>query len=395
MKILQINSVCGVGSTGKICQDLYWELKKLGHDCKIAWGRCKGGDVPDEDTIQIGRPIDYCWHALSTRIFDNTGFCSKRATDRFINKINAYDPDVIHLHNIHGYYINISVLFDYLRKSGKKIIWTLHDCWSFTGHCTHMDFIGCNKWKTQCCNCPQKKDYPKSYLFDRSRTNYNEKKKLFTGICDLHIVTPSYWLAGLVKESFLKDYPVSVIHNGIDTNVFKPMTSNIRSEYHLEDKKIVLSVANQWNKRKGYDDLLKLSNRLNDNYILVIIGVTEEQKRRIKALNNIVGIVRTENQKELAEWYSAADIFINLTYEDNYPTVNLEAQSCGTPVLTYRTGGSIESVPDNNIIEQADLETVQRLIERKSFTVKRINFNKTVMMEKYIELFHCTRYALK
>lgn len=384
MRVLQINSVCGVGSTGKICQDLYWELKRRGYECKIAWGRRKGGNVPDEDTIQIGKPIDYYWHALSTRIFDNTGFCSKRATEKFIEEVKIYNPDVIHLHNIHGYYINISVLFNYLRQCGKKIIWTLHDCWSFTGHCTYMDFIGCNKWKSECFNCPQKKDYPKSYLFDQSRLNYNEKKKIFTNIPNLYIVTPSYWLAGLVKESFLRDYPVSVIHNGIDTNIFKPTPSDIRSKYHLEERKIILSVANQWNKRKGYDDLLRLSNKLASNYILVIIGVTEQQKGRMNSLNNVVGITRTENQKRLAEWYSIANVFINLTYEDNYPTVNLESQACGTPVISYSTGGCVESVPVNNLIKKGDLKSLILLLGQVNELYKPQT--KKQMVDSYIKL---------
>lgn len=386
MKVLQINSVCGVGSTGKICQDLYWELKKRGHECKIAWGRRKGGNVPDEDTIQIGRSIDYYWHALSTRIFDNTGFCSKLATEKFIEEIKAYDPDVIHLHNIHGYYINISLLFNYLRQCEKKIIWTLHDCWSFTGHCTYMDFIGCDKWKTQCFNCPQKKEYPKSDLFERSRINYNVKKKLFTGIRDLYIVTPSQWLAGLVKESFLKNYPVSVIHNGIDTNIFKPTTTNIRKEYHLEDKKIILSVASQWDKRKGYEDLFKLSRELDSDCVLVIIGITEKQKREIDILKNVISIVRTENQKQLAEWYSEADVFINLTYEDNYPTVNLESQACGTPVISYSTGGCVESVPVSNLIKKGDLMSLKIALKYVDGLCEPQT--KSQMVESYIDLIN-------
>lgn len=293
MKVLQINSVCGVGSTGKICQDLYWELKKRGHECKIAWGRRKGGNVPDEDTIQIGRPVDYYLHALCTRIFDNMGYGSKRATEKFIETVRAYDPDVIHLHNIHGYYINIEVLFNYLRQCGKKIIWTLHDCWSFTGHCTYMDFVGCNKWKTQCFNCPQRKEYPKSYFFDRSRENYNKKKKLFAGIPNMCIVTPSHWLAGLVKESFLKDYPITVIHNGIDSNIFKPMPSDIREKYHLEGKKIVLGVAYQWTARKGYQDMLRLAELLpKDEYKVVLIGVNKKQMRELP--DYILGIPRID-----------------------------------------------------------------------------------------------------
>ena len=364
MKVLQINSVCGVGSTGKICQDLYWELKNRGHDCKIAWGRRKGGNVPDEDTIQIGKPIDYYWHALSTRIFDNTGFCSKKATENFIENISAYDPDVIHLHNIHGYYVNVTVLFDYLRQCGKKIIWTLHDCWSFTGHCTHMDFVGCDKWKKQCFNCPQKKSYPKSDLFDRSKLNYIEKKKLFTNIDNLCIVTPSYWLAGLVRESFLKDYPVSVIHNGIDTSVFKPVPSDIRMKYHLENKVIVLGVAYQWTASKGYEDMQEIAERLpSDRFQVVLVGITKKQKEQ--GSKKILGILKTDSVEELVKWYSVADIFVNTTYQEVLGLTNLEAQACGTLCITYNTGGCPEctDINDGNVkINKGDIENLLNVI---------------------------------
>lgn len=343
MKVLQINSVCGVGSTGKICQDLYWELKKRGHECKIAWGRRKGGNVPDEDTIQIGRPIDYYWHALSARIFDNTGFCSKRATEKFIQEVKAYDPDVIHLHNIHGYYINIEILFDYLHKCGKKIIWTLHDCWSFTGHCAYMDFIGCSKWKTKCFSCPQKRCYPASFVFDRSYNNYFDKRRIFTNIPNLTIVTPSYWLASLVKQSFLKEYDVIIKKNKIDKTIFKYTASDIRNKYKLLDKIVILSVANIWDERKGLFDVIRLANELDQRlFKIVIIGLSKNQKRKLP--QGIIGIERTENQKELVHWYSAADLVFNPTREDNFPTVNLEAEACGTPVISYDTGGCMETL---------------------------------------------------
>lgn len=282
MKVLQINSVCGLGSTGKICQDLYWELKKSGHECKIAYGRNKGGDIPDEDTIKIGGKIDCYIHAILARLFDSAGFHSKYATKKFIEKIKEYDPDVIHLHNIHGYYINIEILFEYLRSCNKKIIWTLHDCWGFTGHCAHMDFIGCDKWKNKCHDCPQTSVYPKCVFLDRSYENFLRKKECFTNIPNLHIVTPSHWLAGLVKESFLNKYPINVIHNGINVDFFKPSISDIRNKFNLENKIIVLGVAYQWNNRKGYGDMLKLAQLLpKEKYKVVLIGLNGKQIREI------------------------------------------------------------------------------------------------------------------
>ena len=364
MKVLLINSVCGVGSTGKICQDLYWALKKQGHICKIAWGRKKGGTVPEADTIQIGTQFDCYLHALSTRIFDNTGFCSQRATEGFIERAKVYDPDVIHLHNIHGYYINIRILFNFLKVCKKKIIWTLHDCWSFTGHCVHMDFVGCQKWKTQCFLCPQKSDYPRSLLLDRSYKNYREKKELFTGIEDLHIVTPSFWLEGLVKESFLKEYPVTVVHNGIDATVFHPTVSDIRKHYGLEERRIVLGVAYQWTARKGYQDMLRLAALLpKDKYKVVLIGVNEKQIKELP--RSILGIPRVQGQ-DLNKWYSAADVFVNPTYEEVFGMVNVEAQLCGTPVVSYRTGGCPETKISENcfFLEKGDVQSMVRLVKQ-------------------------------
>lgn len=385
MKVLQINSVCGVGSTGKICQDIYWALKQQGHECKVAWGRRKGGSVPDEDTIKIGNNVDFYLHALSTRIFDNTGFCSSKATRNLIEQIKCYNPDVIHIHNIHGYYINIQILFDYLKCCEKKIIWTLHDCWPFTGHCTYMDFIGCNRWKTQCFNCPQKKCYPRSDVFDRSILNYKAKKNIFTGIKNLYIVTPSRWLSSLVKCSFLQDYPVISIPNGIDLNVFKPTKSNFRSLLNIS-KKIILAVANQWDARKGYKDLLKLSNLLLElNYIIVIIGLNNDQLKEVAKFDNIIGIAKTDNQFELVKWYTVADIFFNPTYEDNYPTVNLEAQACGVPVVSYLTGGSPESLPEENCIQKGDLKSfIDKLEEKLEVADVESNFDMT---KKYLNIY--------
>ena len=343
MRVLIINTVCGTGSTGKISQDQYWELRRQGYECKVAWGRKKVGNIPDSDTIQIGTMID-CWiHALSTRIFDNAGFCSTRATKKFIRTVEKYNPDVIYLHNLHGYYLNIQILFEYLKKCHKRIYWTLHDCWSFTGHCAYMTYAQCSKWKSGCNHCPQKRYYPTSYFFDRSKLNFCLKKKIFTDIPNLQLITPSNWLAGLVKQSYLHDYPIVVKRNNIDRNIFKPSSSNIIEKYNISGFKIILCVANVWDVRKGFDDILRLSDIMQDCKI-VVIGLTKKQKKMIERKNNVIGIQRTEDQKELAAWYTVATVFFNPTKEDNLPTVNLEAEACGTPVITYDVGGCRETV---------------------------------------------------
>jgi len=347
MKYLFINSVAGCGSTGRIAADKCRELMEQGHQCLLAYGREKANcdDVP---TLRIGTPFDYKLHGVRCRLLDDHGFGSKRATKLFLEKVREYDPDVIWLHNIHGYYIHIGLLFEYLKSSGKKIIWTLHDCWSFTGHCAHFDYAGCDKWKTGCKKCPEKHSYPASYLRDNSTWNYLEKKNLFTGIPNLMLITPSKWLADLVKQGFLREYPVVVNHNKIDTDVFQFRAGNFREKYGLEDKKIVLGVSNVWNERKGYQDFLKMAQALDDSYQVVMVGLSHKQLKTLPT--NILGIARTNNAVELAEIYSAADWFVNTTYEDTFPTVNLEARACGTRIVSYDTGGCRETIDVQDVL---------------------------------------------
>lgn len=363
MRVLFINAVCGTGSTGKICVELAEQYEKNGHEVKIAYGR--QGYVPEQYqkyAVRIGNDLDVRVHALYTRLTDRHGLASKKATRKFLKWAEEYKPDIVWLHNIHGYYINYELLFEWIKKHpNMEVKWTLHDCWTFTGHCPHFIAIGCQKWKKECKNCPQKGRYPASNILDNSLDNYQRKKKAFTGVKNMTIITPCKWLENLVKESYLKDYPVQVVYNTINTDVFKPTKSNFREQYGLENKKIILGVANVWNKYKGFDDFKELAQKLSDDYVIVLVGL---QKKQLQDLpKNMIGIMRTNGQKELAQIYTAADIFVNLTYEDTYPTVNLEAKACGTPVITYRTGGSVESVEAENVIEVGDLVTLYKKIQ--------------------------------
>lgn len=354
MKILLINSVCGIGSTGRICADLAQEYEAKGDEVKIAYGR--RAYVPEKYqkyAVRIGKDFDVKWHGIVSRLFDGHGLGSKSATKKFLKWAEEYKPDLLWLHNIHGYYINYELLFEWIEKHPEmEVKWTLHDCWTFTGHCSHFTFVKCYKWKTHCENCPQKKRYPASLFLDRSKQNFNRKKRAFTRVKNMTLITPSKWLADLVKQSFLKEYPVEVRYNTIDTNVFKPTPSDFREKYALQNKKVVLGVASPWNDRKGLNDFLWLSEQLNDSYKIVLVGLSQKQLETLP--KNIIGIARTNSPQELAEIYTAADVFVNPTYEDNYPTTNLEAQACGTPVITYRTGGSPESVPEENVVEYGD-----------------------------------------
>ena len=396
MKILMINVVCGIRSTGRICTDLAAELEKQGHEVKIAYGRGKVPEQFHKYAVRVGTDLDVYMHALKSRLFDSVGFESKRVTKKFVSWIREYDPDVIHLHNLHGYYINVEILFQYLKECGKKIIWTLHDCWAFTGHCTHFDYIGCDKWKKNCTHCPQKKEYPASCLKDNSYYNFRRKKDVFQNIPNMILVTPSNWLKTLISQSFLRKYPVNVIHNGIDTSIFKPVDYSIkerlRQEFGILNKTIILGVASVWNRRKGLDVFVALSKLLPGNYQIVLIGVDKKQAKKLP--DNIITIARTNNTEELAAWYSTADIFVNPTLEDTYPTVNLEAIACGTPVITFDTGGSPESaLLYGKVVERGNTgELLKEIKYKKNMENKKIKeiLEKDMLFE-YIDLYNATR----
>lgn len=357
MKVLMINVVCGIRSTGRICTDLATALEAQGHEVKIAYGRETVPEQFQKYAVRIGTDIDVKLHGGKARLFDGAGFGSKRATEKFIEWVKEYDPDVIHLHNIHGYYINVEVLFNYLKVCGKKVIWTLHDCWAFTGHTAYCDSVNCERWITGCYECPLTKAYPTSFV-DKSKQNWRKKKEIFSGIKGLTIITPSEWLAGLVRKSFLAEYPVKVINNGIDTSKFYPIESDFRKKNGLEGKFVLLGVATVFDDMKGYSDFLKLREMLGDEYRIVLVGLTKEQIKDLP--RGILGIERTSSVRELAEIYTAADLFLNLSYCENYPTVNIEAMSCGTPVLTYKTGGSPEMVEKYGgiVVEQGNITAV-------------------------------------
>ena len=364
MKVLFINAVCGTGSTGKICAELAEQFERDGHEAKIAYGR--HAYVPEKYqkyAVRIGSDTDVKLHAVMTRLADRHGLGSKKATEKFLKWAEEYSPDLLWLHNIHGYYLNYEMLFAWIKRHPEmEVKWTLHDCWAFTGHCSHFTYVKCFKWQSACEKCVQKNRYPASNLLDNSKENFLRKKKAFTGVKKLSIITPSKWLADIVKQSFLKEYSVEVVYNKIDTTVFRPTPSNFREKFGLADKKILLGVASTWDDRKGLYDFYKLSDMLDDRYAIVLVGLSDKQMQELP--KKIIGVKRTNGQKELAEIYTAADVFVNLTYEDTYPTVNLEARACGTPVITYKTGGSPESAGEDAIVVGVgDIEDVARQIE--------------------------------
>ena len=390
MKIAQINTVCGSGSVGRITVDIYHALKRSGHEGKIYYGRRTAPEGVNAE--KFGSDLDMGVHVLHTFVQGTHGFASRGQTKELIKKLEAYGPDLIHLHNIHGFYLDVEELFAYLKRCGKPVIWTLHDCWSFTGHCAYFDFVQCEKWKTGCKKCPQYRNtYPYALLKDASGENYERKKAAFTGVKGLTIVTPSKWLGELVKDSFLKEYPVKVIPNGIDLEKFVPQERKIRKKH------LILGVANVWDRRKGLDYFKQVSKRLDpENYEIAVVGVSKKQIKELP--EGMIGIEHTQNVEELMQLYSEASVYVNPTLEDNFPTTNLEALACGTPVVTFETGGSVEALDDScgRIVQKKDVEklygAIVELCEnvetmRAACRARALHYNKYDRFGEYLNLY--------
>ena len=399
MKVAIINTVIGTGSVGRIACGTADEIMENGGEALLCRGR--GEEVRGYDNYRIGSDQDMFCHGVLTRITDRHGLYSRGATHRLIKKLTEYDPDVIQLHNVHGYYVNYPVLFDWLRSFGKPIVWTLHDCWSFTGHCAHFEYCGCDKWCSDigCFDCPEKNEYPASYMRDASKTNFALKKEHFTGIPGMHLVTPSKWLKEAVSRSFLSDYPVQVINTGIDLDVFRPLEgSEIREKYGIGNRTLLLGVANPWRETKGMYDFASLYEMLEKKrpgeFSIAMIGLKPSQMDRLP--EGIIRIIHTDSVEELAQWYSTADVYVNLTYGDTFPTTNIEALACGTPVISYDAGGSGEIVTEDTgaVVEKADLEAVMEAVDRikardmSENCVKRASgFAKRDKYKEYHELY--------
>jgi len=390
MKIAQINTSCGVGSTGKICVAVSKLLTDNNIENCVFYTQGKSNYPLG---IKFANDKYKKIQALKSRIFGNGGFNSIRATKKLIHELDRLNPNIVQIHNIHGHDCNLKKLFNYLKRKNIKLYWTFHDCWAFTANCPYFDMVNCEQWKEECKKCTQIRQT--SWFFDRSKTLFKRKKQLLSGL-DLTIITPSKWLAGLVKESFLKDYPIKVINNGIDLSVFKPTESDFREKYNCKDKFILLGVAFGWGKRKGLDVFVELAKRLDARFQIVLVGTDDNVDKRLP--DNIISIHRTQNQKELAEIYSAADLFANPTREENYPTVNMEALACGTPVLTFNTGGSTE-IPDMTcgmVIEKDDVDEfcseILRISKEKPYSkdacLKRAQaFDMNDRFEEYVRLY--------
>ena len=385
------------GSTGKNMRSVSALAEETGYIAYQAYPGSRANLPPIERDIVLCNFVTFKLNRELARFTGYNGCFAPITTLRFLSKLNKIKPDIIHFHNLHNSYINLPILFHYVKKHHIRVIWTLHDCWSFTGRCPYFDMTGCDRWQTGCGNCPYPKaSYPQA-LVDKTTKMWHLKKKWFTGIEDMTIVTPSQWLADLVKESFLKDYPVKVINNGIDLSVFKPIESDFRQKHGIGDKYMLLGVADSWGARKGLDVFVKLSKRLDSaKYQIVLVGTNDSVDKQLP--DNIISVHRTQNQKELAEIYTAADLFVNPTREENYPTVNMESIACGTPVLTFRTGGSPE-IPDETcgaVVECDDIGaleseiiqiTEEKLFSQEACLQRAKAFDKDKLFREYVNLY--------
>ncbi len=394
MKVLQINSYPN-GSTGAIAKSLHNALQKNGNESVFAYGIGKSC----ETDFKIGTELDFKLHTYATLLTGLHGYFSKSNTKRLIDFIKKENPDIVHLHNLHGGYINLQILLNFLKKYNKKTVITLHDCWLFTGKCYHFYEAGCEKWKENCGNCPQKAMYPKSIFFDRTSKMLNDKKELFKNFPNLHITAVSDWLSQVAKESFLGEYPITVIPNGVDTCIFKPEKyDDINEKYNLNGKFVILGVASSWNSNKGLNEFIGLSKRLNENEVIMLVGVTEEIKNSLPA--NCIGITRTENKNELAKLYSRADAFLNFSVQETFGLVTAEAMACGTPAIVSNTTacGDIVTEGTGFKIPPRDINSAYKCIKEiqknnsesyRESCVSHINENYTIekMSDSYIALY--------
>lgn len=386
-KLLQINVVSNMLSTGKITEDISKVASSKGWECYVAYGRWARPGICKE--VRIGSMFDVYAHYLEHKLLDNEGLSSRQSTKRFIMDIEELKPDIIHLHNIHDHYLNYPLFFDYLAHSGIPVVWTQHDCWSFTGGCMYYDMLDCEKWKNECTGCPEKR----AWICEKTNTQFALKKEYFLKVPNLTLITVSNWLQDIIRESFFSKCDIRTIHNGVDLDVFRYGHSQKKDPGIFQ----ILGVAGVWHKRKGLTDFIKIRQLLPLDYRIVLVGLSDSQIAELP--EGIVGIRRTHDVYELASLYADSDVYVNPTYSDNFPTTNIESLACGTPVITYRTGGSPEAIDEvtGMVVEQGDVEALAESIRHMRLNPlspdncrKRAEqmFDKNICFDEYIELYN-------
>lgn len=398
LRLLLINVSQNWGSTGKISEQIGRIARDEGWSVYMAHGSRYVNPSQLNDILVSNRGEEYVHYGKSL-LFDAQGLGSKGATRRLCNKLDEIKPDIIHLHIMHGCYINYEILFQYVHNHHIPIVWTLHDCWAFTGHCVHFGESQCMKWQTHCCQCPSKHTFPKSLLLDRSFRNFEKKRAAFLSADNMTIVPVSKWLGSLVEQSFLGKYPVHVISNGVDLDIFKFVKSDLKGRLGLNNKFMLLGVAQEFGKRKGLLDFCRLSRNLDDNFQIVLVGLSDKEKRQIEGAN-IMGFGQTNGVEELVEFYSSADVLLSLSYEETFGLTIAEGMACGTPAVIYDNTGQSEIVNEDTGIKvnTGDVEGVKKAIinvctKGRSYysqtcrdRVARL-FNKDERFADYIKLY--------
>lgn len=399
MKIVQISIAANIGSQGKIASQIGRLVVESGGESFIAFSSrvdCKRKDYSEQ--IPVGNRLSFLFHVLVTRLLDRHGLASCISTRRLISKIRFINPDIIHLHNIHGYWLNYELLFEFLKDYGKPIVWTLHDGWAFTGHCSHFDAANCYQWKNGCEKCPQKKKYPKSLFLDRSKQNYELKKRLFTSVLNMIIVPVSHYMGDMAKQSFLSKYPINVICNGVDLKVFHPVDSNLRESLGLESKFVILGVATMWTNSKGLGDYMRLASLLSSDYQIILIGIPESLRKTLPS--NVIAIEKTFDQHSLVEYYSMADVVANLSYQESFGLTTVEGLACGTPGIVYNKTASPELVDSGcgMVLEAGNIEQLISCLETMKSQGKqyystncvnraRLLYDNEVCFSNYLDLY--------
>lgn len=392
IKILQINSVYGKGSTGNIVKNLMCTIEEHGMVPMAAYGI--GNDYTGDTILKFQNSLSVKKDIFLSRLTDKAGKFSSRGTAKLIKWIETKNPDIVHLHNIHGFYVNVPILLSYLKEKQKPVVWTMHDCWAFTGHCAHFDSIDCNKWLSHCESCAGLKKYPLAYT-DRSKENFDEKRKLLEDMNNLTIVTPSKWLKEQLKKSFLKMHNVRVINNGINLEIFQPVKSNIREELGIDDDFVILGMANKCLNERNLSVIRSVADAVEGKGKIILIG-----SERTDIHKNIICIPKISDPNIMAKYYSMADVFINLTLEDTFPTVNIESLACGTPVVTYRTGGSPEILDEKTgyVVDKFDTNgliegilAIEKMSKKSYFDFCRERaehlYNYKQKFDEYIDLY--------
>lgn len=396
MRVLLIDVNCKYSSTGKIVYDLYNKLRAEGHEAAIAYGR--GKKICEEKIYKFGLDIETYVHALLARVTGYNGYFSYFSTRRLIRFIEEFQPDVIHIHELHAYFVNIEPLINYIRQKGIKTVCTLHCEYMYTGKCGHSH--ECEKWKTECTKCPHVHEYPASILLDQTTYMFRKKKSLFDEWKGLVIATPSQWLADRAKQSFLRNCMTKVVHNGINVDIFRPQNADaLKKEYNIKpDEKVVLGLAPDiLSEAKGGSYILQLAEKMKNQKVrFVLVGVTG---KGVEYIDNVVFVGKIRNQQKLAQHYSMADVFVICSKRENFPTTCLEAQCCGTPIVGFDTGGSRETavLTEKYFTDYGDVDALKESVEsilyfsdenyRTLSQLAKDSFNITKMYDRYLEIY--------